>query len=61
MKWFNGFDSHDKFDRVASSRHASGTNVAMGDGSQRVVNYEVDQKVWAMMAHMNDGQVFSLP
>ena len=42
---------------AARSRHVGGVNVALADGSVRLVADEVDYDIWQYLGHMRDGQI----
>jgi len=47
--------------KAARSRHMSGVNVLMGDGSVRFVSNSIALATWRAMGTMNGGEVFSGP
>jgi prepilin-type processing-associated H-X9-DG protein len=45
----------------ANSRHTSGVNCGLGDGSVRFVSFSVDPDAWISAATIDSGESLSLP
>jgi len=46
-----------QFGNCVGSAHAAGVNAAFGDGSVRVLSYDIDRKLFNYLGHRSDGEV----